>query len=165
MIIHPKKSAQTICEYNAYGHRRLFSKERERINQGTPTTVRERGGCLTWYLVASIVFSILGLVLLLLAGAAIGAVAATGALSGADVPSIPVFAIIVLIVGVIVAIAGFFGAWTWKKWGIYLIGASFVISALGTLLGGNASQAVVGVVIELAILWYVVKDRWTLFEG
>ncbi len=131
----------------------------------TTAPVRERGGCLTWYLVASVVFSVLALVLLVLAVTAAAAVAAAAGLSGSDIPTLPVLPLIISIVGIIAVIAGFWGAWTWKKWGIYVIGASFVISALGGLLGGNASQAVVSLVIELAILWYVVKDKWALFEG
>ncbi len=135
------------------------------MNRGTPVPVRERGGCLTWYLVASIVFSIIGLLLLLLAGAAIGAVEATGALAGTDVPRLSAFPIIISIVAIVVSVVGFFGAWTWKKWGIYLIGASFVISALGGLIGGKLSSAAISLVIEFAVLWYVLREKWAFFEG
>ncbi|MEP7287582.1 MAG: hypothetical protein ABI947_17630 [Chloroflexota bacterium] len=131
----------------------------------TSVSVRERGGCLTAYLVATIFFAILGLILLVTAGAALSAAVAAGAVSGADIPSVSPLPIILSVVSVIVAIIGVVGAWTWKKWGIYLIGASFIISALGSIIGGSFVSAVVGLLIEAAILWYLLKDKWALFEG
>jgi len=132
------------------------------MSTGSP--VRERGGCLTVYLLASVVFGILAIILLLTAGALVTAANVSGVATGTSA-SLPVFPLIVDVVGVVVAIAGVYGAWTWKKWGIYAIGASFAISAVGNILNGNFGGAVLGVVIEAAILWYLVKDKWALFEG
>ncbi|HVO43953.1 MAG TPA: hypothetical protein VMT34_15090 [Aggregatilineales bacterium] len=135
------------------------------MNVGSSSPVRERGGCLTLYLVASIVVSILVLLLLLLTGAFVGVVNASGALAETGSPSIPIFPLLLDGVGVLVSVAGFVGAWTWKKWGIYLLVASFVISALGGLISGNASSAVLGLAVEVGILWYLIRDKWAWFEG
>src|SRR5579872_6901116 len=132
------------------------------MNAGTP--MPERGGCLTVYLLATVVFAVLGLILLITAGAIVGVANTTGAVTGVST-GVSVVPIIISVIAIIVSIVGVYGAWNWKKWGIYLIVASSVISALGTVLNGNIGSAVVSIVIELAILWYLLKDKWAAFEG
>src|SRR5579871_2547689 len=104
------------------------------MNAGTP--MNERGGCLTVYLLATVVFAILGLILLLTAGAVVSVANVAGAATGTPT-GVSVFPIIISIVAIIVSIVDVYGAWNWKKWGVYLIVASAIISALGSVLNGN----------------------------
>src|SRR5450432_2378314 len=120
---------------------------------------RERGGCLTIYLVLIIIGSVLGLISALTLGSATATLAAQGVayeLPGWYAPA--------WIVSIILALVGAFGTWTWKKWGLYVMAGSLVFDALISLLTGQVVGAIIGLVISLAIFWYVIRNKMPMFE-
>ncbi len=127
---------------------------------GTP--VRERGGCLSLYLILAIVGAVFGLLAVLGTGSVNAQLAAAGQPT-IDLPSWYIPAQVVLIVITLVAIYGIF---TWKKWGVYVLGATWVLSLIASLAGGQSVvTSLVVLVIEAALLWFVLRGKWALFEG
>lgn len=126
----------------------------------TTSGTRERGGCLTLYLVLIVIGSILGLIAAFSLSSTANQLAAQG--FAVNVPSWygPAW-----IVSIILSIAGAYGTWTWKKWGIYLLAANLVFSTAISVAAGQGLSAIVGLIIAGAILWYLVRNKWAMFEG
>ena len=128
----------------------------------TPTPVRERGGCLSLYLVLAIFGSVLGL----LAVSGLGAVNAQLAANGVGVTPLPswyVPAEVVLIVATLVAI---YGIVSWKKWGVYLLVVLWIAGLVVTVAGGQSIvTGLVTLLIEAALLALVLRNKWALFES
>ncbi len=134
------------------------------MTASTRPALKERGGCLTLYLVVAFVGSLLGILGAISANSAIATLTA----QGVDVSQYQVYPSWYLpasIVPVLITIVGVFGVWTWKKWGVYAIIASFVISTILSILVGSFVMGIVGLLISAALLWYVIfRDKWPLFE-
>jgi hypothetical protein len=130
------------------------------MNTSPNAPVRERGGCLTAYLVVAVLGAVASLVLLLGAGSLNASLAA----QGVDT-TLPGWVIPAQIVLVIIAVAGVYGIWTWKKWGVYLLVAEWVLSTLiGVASGSGASSGAASLVLGGAVLYYLLKDKWAQFE-
>ena len=125
----------------------------------TTAGTKERGGCLTLYLVVIILFSIFGLV----SAFSLNSTAQQLAAQGVAV-NIPSWYAPAQILSVILVLVGAVGTWMWKKWGPYLLIANLVFGVVTALLAGQILAAVLAIVISGGILWYVLKDKWALFE-
>ena len=67
---------------------------------------------------------------------------------------------------VLVAIAKFFAAiaiWNWKKWGLYLFAVSVVLSVILGLILTGWWLIVFNEVLPLAILGWLIRDKWPNF--
>ena len=67
---------------------------------------------------------------------------------------------------VLVAIAKFFAAiaiWNWKKWGLYLFAVSVVVSVILGLILTGWWLIVFNEVLPLAILGWLIRDKWSNF--
>jgi len=67
---------------------------------------------------------------------------------------------------VFVAIAKFFAAiaiWNWKKWGLYLFAVSVVLSVILGLILTGWWLIVFNEVLPLAILGWLIRDKWPNF--
>ena len=112
----------------------------------------DRGGCLNLWLGASVVFSILAIVLFL----GLGEQLTRRGLG---------FFLIFGIVAVIVNLACIYGIYQWKRWGVYgLIGASLVSLVLNVIGGTVIVTTFVSPFVQMAILWYLVHDKWDVFD-
>jgi len=132
------------------------------MNTTPSQPVRQRGGCLSLYLLVAIFGSVLGLLAVSGANALNAQLAAAGQ-AVVDIPSWYVPAEVALIVLTLVAIYGIF---TWKKWGVYLLIAQWVISLLVNIVGGQGlGTSIVSLLIQAALLAFVLRDKWALFEG
>ncbi len=76
---------------------------------------RERGGCLTLFLVLYAIGSVITVI------TAFSLSGANAALAAQGLPTYPSWYGIGSIVITLIGLAGVYGAWTWKKWGVYLI--------------------------------------------
>jgi hypothetical protein len=114
-------------------------------------THKERGGCLTAWLVLIILQSIVytGLILYL---------------RQQQHASSPAWVWISLFLLSIVDIVAMIGVWNWKKWGLQLYSVSTAIGiAVGLMLTG--SQLIVfHDIVPLAILGYLIKDKWSYLK-
>jgi hypothetical protein len=126
--------------------------------QGTPVSAPERGGCLTIFLVLVIIGEALGIIGMLLGGAAMQQQYATLGIS------MPSWYTPVSIVAGILALVGAVGMWMWKRWGIYAMAASFVLTLIGLIGIGSLVPGIVGTAIAGAILWFVTKDKMQYFQ-
>lgn len=67
---------------------------------------------------------------------------------------------------VLVAIAKFIAAiaiWNWKKWGLYMFAVSVVVSVIIGLMLTGTWLIVFNEVLPLAILGWVIRDKWANF--
>ena len=124
-------------------------------------SARERGGCLSLYLILAFLGSVLGLVSVLTLNAANAALVAQG------VTAIPGWYIPALVVEIILTLVAIYGMYTWKKWGVYLLVGTWVLSIAIAQAGGVSSvgTSIGTIVIEALVLWYVLRNKWALFEG
>jgi hypothetical protein len=67
---------------------------------------------------------------------------------------------------VLVAIAKFIAAiaiWNWKKWGLYMFAGSVVVSVIIGLMLTGWWLIVFNEVLPLAILGWLIRDKWSNF--
>jgi len=67
---------------------------------------------------------------------------------------------------VLVAIAKFiaaFAIWNWKKWGLYLFAVSVVVSVILGLILTGWWLIIFNEVLPLAILGWLIRDKWPNF--
>ena len=115
------------------------------------TQPRERGGCLTVWLVVSAVLSIV--VLLGLIGL------------GANTDNLFNSVVIVGVIIVAADLAFIYGIWNWKRWGVYGLAVATVLSNGFSILNGIRPETnLVQMVVQLVILYYLVHSRWDQFE-
>ncbi|MCA9908642.1 MAG: hypothetical protein KC519_08345 [Anaerolineae bacterium] len=116
---------------------------------------RERGGCLTVYLIV------------LAAAAGLGIVSILGLASNPrSAEVIPSWIVIFVVVLAIVQIASVVGIWSWKTWGIMALAASMIISNLVQIFTGLGSLAmnIVQLVVQPLLLFVVLRDKMHEFD-
>ncbi len=131
------------------------------------TSARQRGGCLSLYLLLAILGSVLGLVAALGAGSLNTINAQLAAENSNYVPVvIPAWYVPASVALIIVTLVAIYGIFAWKKWGVYLLVAEWVLSFLVAVAGGQSIvTSLVTLVIEALLLAYVLRGKWPLFEG
>ena len=114
---------------------------------------RERGGCLTAWLI---------LVLIANALIAFYYLTSTSALQQVYPVSSVVFLLLAVIgaVNVVSAIA----LWTWHKWGFYLFAITSVITLVINIGIGLPIVSSLSGLIGVGILWYLLSKKWSAFE-
>jgi len=112
----------------------------------------ERGGCLTWWLGLSLVFSILAILLFLGLGSE---------LSRRGFASLVVIGVVAIGVNLLFL----YGIYEWKRWGVYGFAAASIISLVISIIGRTATtRDFVSPFIQIGLLWYLVKDKWDYFD-
>lgn len=144
--VTPESVAREVTELReevASTQRQMAAMENRFYSRGDPQPVlieRERGGCLTAWLVFIVIANVAAPFLLGTFGA---------------------FSLITLLTGVI-AIAGVVGMWQFKKWGYYVILVCYGIALIVNLTGSIGG--VVGTLIGVGITSALVLSKWDLFE-
>jgi hypothetical protein len=128
--------------------------------QMTGNASRERGGCLTVYLLLIVIGSVFSLV----SAFSLNATLQQAAAQGIAVPTIPSWYAPASILPVILSLVGAVGTWTWKKWGVYVLAASLVLSAVLAVLAGQIVTGLIALVIGGGLLWYVLRNKMAMFE-
>ena len=126
----------------------------------TQTGTRERGGCLTIYLILIVIGSILGLASAFSLNATMQQLQA----QGADVPSIPSWYAPATILPVLLSLVGAYGTWTWKKWGVYALAGTIALNVIFSILAGQVVTGIAALVIGGGLLWFVLRNKMSLFE-
>ena len=116
---------------------------------------RERGGCLTVFLVFIIGMNIFFLFALCAQAAQLGNY------SNAAASVMPILAVAFAIQCAVIACA--VGIWNWQKWGYYGLAIAYVIQLVIMLLAGNMIN-VVSSIIGLVILVSLVNSKIEMFE-
>jgi len=120
-----------------------------RSGKGTPDK-KQHGGWLTAWLVIAVLRSVLYTFLVLY-------------LRGQRNDPSPAWMLIILFVVSLADLVAVIAVWLWKKWGLQLYAVSTVASiAVGLMLTGSLLIVFHGIV-PLAILGYLIKDKWHLF--
>ena len=112
----------------------------------------DRGGCLNLWLGASALFSVLGIFLILGLRDDLGR-------RGYG------FLFFLSLVALVVVLVCVYGIYQWKRWGVYgLVATSFINLAFSVLAGIATATSCVSPFVQVAILWYLVHDKWDVFE-
>jgi len=112
----------------------------------------DRGGCLNLWLGASALFGVLGIFLILGLG---GDLTRRG---------MGLFFVLSLVALVVVLVCDY-GIYQWKRWGVYgLVATSFINLAISVMAGIATATSCVGPFVQLGILWYLVHDKWDVFD-
>lgn len=114
---------------------------------------RERGGCLTAWLI---------LVLIANALIAFYYLTSTSALQQVY----PVSSVIFLLLAAIgaVNVVSAIGLWTWHKWGFYLFAITSVITLVINISIELPILSSLSGLIGVAILWFLLRSRWQAFD-
>ena len=113
-------------------------------------TERNRGGCLTVFLVLMLVLNPLTALYYLFSGEALRQA----------VPSIPTWALLMLAIGGIANFIFALGVWQWKKWGVYgFAGTSLIVFVINLIVIG-LGPALFGLV-GLGLLVFLLRDHWS----
>lgn len=120
----------------------------------TTAVQRERGGCLTAWLVLVLIVNPLTGIYYLLQGQELAR----------QLPNFPGWAIPALVVVAFANFAFAVGIWTWKRWGIYGLIGSAVVATIINVLSGLAIPGIVSAAISIGILLFLVRDKWDNFE-
>jgi hypothetical protein len=115
---------------------------------------RERGGCLTAFLVFVIGVNVFFLFTFCVRASELSRYSNSSSV-------IPILAVSFAVQGAVLACA--VAMWNWKSWGYYGLGAAYAIQAVLMLLSGNI-LGLVGSLIGLGILYAVVNPRVEMFE-
>lgn len=129
------------------------------------TREKERGGCLTLYLMLStfaIIPGIIGLYLLFLSLPAFNT-------HLSQIDTLLYNSFYLSIVGFILYGIGLIGAWKWKKWGILLMVATSGLLATTEIIYGNqlaipVSRSIVSLLVSSGILFIAMKEKWRNFR-
>jgi len=114
---------------------------------------RQRGGCLTTYLVVFTTLSVLDGILFILFGSALQATLA-----------IPAWALATNTVGALLMIGCYIALWNWKSWGAYgLIGLNVLDLPLSVLSGRPWTDLVL-TVVSLIILIFALSKAWVQMD-
>jgi hypothetical protein len=126
--------------------------------QSSASVKPERGGCLTLWLVVSSLAAVVGVILLF---QTLGLLNRVSGPRASQVQLVLIFAGIFLMIG----IACLWGIWNWKKWGVYGVIATGIVSPLlQFLLGvGNAVDCV-RPIIQFGVLYFLINDKWDYFD-
>ncbi len=112
----------------------------------------ERSGCLTWWLIASVLFSILAVFQLLNAG---GELTRSG--------NSQFFVVSVALV--VVAMACLYGIYEWKRWGVYGYVVVGLVGLVLNMVAGTATGPIcLAPFVQIGFVWYLVKDIWDQFD-
>ena len=114
------------------------------------STEPKRGGCLTAFLVFSLIVNSLTAIYYLVAGASVRQA----------LPSMPSWAIPVLIVLAGVNVIFVVAVWKWKKWGVYGFTAVALIAFVINLMSVGFLGALFGL-IGLGILIFLLRNVWS----
>lgn len=114
---------------------------------------RERGGCLTAWLVVVLITNALIAFYYLTSTSAMQQVYPT--------ISSGVFLLLAVIGAVNVASA--IGLWTWHKWGFYLFVATSIITLVINIGIGLPILSSLAGLIGVGILWYLLHKKWNAF--
>lgn len=121
-------------------------------------TARERGGCLTAWIVVSALASVYAIFLFF---QILQLVSENPILQ----ERIPGFYLLALGGLIVVSIVGLWGIWNWKKWGVYLlVFTSLASAALEFMMGIATSTDIIQPVIQIGLLAWLVSSRWEYFE-
>jgi len=143
-----------MSHYNDYDEKPKNDFEKPKLAPWDPTYApRERGGCLTVFLVFIMGANVLALVYLCSLTTQVSRYSSASAM--------PILALAFGFQSAVLACAA--GMWNWKRWGYYGLAAVYVIEAGIMLLAGNLSM-VVGAVIALGILFGLVNSKIEMFE-
>lgn len=115
-------------------------------------TERERGGCLSTFLVFVIGVNIFFMFALCAQAGNLGRMADS---------ALPILALAFGIQGAILACA--FAVWNWKKWGFYGLMVAYGIQIVLQLLSGNMI-GVIAALVGMGILFTLVNDKLDMFE-
>ncbi|MEP7284468.1 MAG: hypothetical protein ABI947_01710 [Chloroflexota bacterium] len=150
--------ARLETAYPTPGAQRLGSREpypawNTGVNSNVYPTMRERGGCLTaWLLLASLA-NPAGVLYYLLNGNGLTRVLHLGSWV------IPTFTLIGVLITICVV-----GIWQWKKWGVQgflILGTITFFLNLFTL---GLSAGTIGGLLGMGTVWYLVHNKWEQFE-
>jgi O-antigen ligase len=118
---------------------------------------KERGGCLTAWLVLATAFNLF-----------FGLIASLQLLSFAGdprvtrvVPSLVIYGLVALQIALI---AGLFGIWNWKRWGVYVVAGALAISAILSLIMGDVLRGLLFPIIQFGLLFYLINPKWDYFD-
>lgn len=121
---------------------------------------KDRGGCLSLWLIGSTLFSLYGLFVLCQAVSIV-----SDRSSFYSNRSGLMCAFVLLGAIVIGSLVSLFGIWNWKKWGVYGIATMSIASPIiEGLVGAPDASDLVAAVVQLTILYFLVKDKWDYFE-
>lgn len=121
---------------------------------GVPTG-KVRGGCLTAWLILGFIGGIFVFLMYAFGG---------NTIQTAN-PNLPDWMLRFYTVVSLVSLAGVYGTWTWKKWGIYTtVGLSILGIIINMLLGLQVVATIIGTLIGFAILYWLIKPVWHYFE-
>jgi hypothetical protein len=123
---------------------------------------RERGGCLTLWLVASIVFNVAAFYLLWQSISALSSLRIrSDAVSQAQLLTVVLGVMLVALLICLIA------AWRWKRWGIIgiaiIVFASPVATSLILPVVAKPNDWITPL-IQTGVLYWLVKDKWHAFE-
>ena len=112
----------------------------------------DRGGCLSLWLGASVLFSIIAGFVILGAG---------GELTRRGYGLLFVFAIAAIVVNLVCI----YGIYNWKRWGVIGFIAATVIGLVLNMIGGTATASTcASPFVQFGILWYLLNDKWDEFD-
>jgi hypothetical protein len=112
----------------------------------------DRGGCLSLWLGASVLFSVLALILILGVG---------GELTRRGLGLLFVLSIAAIVVDLVCI----YGIYQWKRWGVIGLVATSLISLALNVAGGTATATTcISPFVQMGILWYLVNDKWDVFD-
>jgi hypothetical protein len=114
---------------------------------------RDRGGCLSiWLVLASVANPLLGLYIL-----------CNGAyLSRMLYPHN--WLVLLLVMGAILNTIFVFGIWQWQKWGVQGFISLSILGFFLNLFTSGLNSGTIGGLLGTGIVWFLVRDKWDLFE-
>lgn len=114
---------------------------------------KQRGGCLTAWIMLVLIANPLVAIFYLLSGNELAR----------SLPGFPGWAIPGLIVIAVANTVFAVGTWIWKRWGVYGFAASAVITFAVNLFAGLGGPSF-GAFVPIAILWALVRNIWQQFD-
>ncbi len=123
-----------------------------------PKSMRERSGCLNLWLGASAIFGAIAVLSLI----QLWQVVSRTPNAFQRISPISLILYSALLIGMLVSVGGI---WKWKQWGVYGAAAASIISPfVENSLGVATPSDWVAPIIQIAILYYLVKDKWDDFD-
>ena len=123
-----------------------------------PRAVRERSGCLNLWLIASIVFGLIALFGLI----QVWELVLRTPNAFQRVSPIGLILLSALLIGMLICV---WGIWRWKRWAVYGIALTSIVSPFVEYAFFRADASdVIAPFIQIAVLYFLVKDKWDDFE-